>query len=87
VRRGKDLVINGKKVAVNPTPQTSKKKKVFKYGVEVPQNWADIIRIDGEAGNWYWQDAVAKEVAALLFHECFVFQSPDYKPSEDYQYV
>ena len=28
-----------------------------------------------------------KEVGALVFHQCFDFKSPDYKPSKEYQYV
>ena len=84
-RRGKELVVNGKKVSITPT-SPSKSVRPFKYGFEVPQNWKDIIRLDTANGNRKWQDAVEKEVAALLFHECFDFKSPDYKPSGEFQY-
>jgi len=61
-------------------------KRTFKYGLEVPKNWKDILRIDAAAGNRTWQDAVEKEVAALVMHKCFDFKSPDFKPSSEYQY-
>ena len=38
-------------------------------------------------GNSQWQDAVAKEVAALLNMGCFDVLSKGCKPSKDYQYV
>jgi len=63
-----------------------KGKRIFKYGLEVPKNWKDILRIDEAAGNRNWQDAVEKEVAALVMHNCFDFKSPDFKPSSDFQY-
>ena len=60
--------------------------RTFKYGFEVPKSWKDILRIDKAAGNTLWQDAVKKEVGALIQHQCFDFRSPDYKPSKDYQF-
>ena len=61
-------------------------KRTFKFGVEVPKKWKDIIIIDSASGNTLWQDAVKKEVAALIFHKCFDFKSPNYKPSSEYQF-
>jgi len=63
-----------------------KSKRTFKYGLKVPKNWKDILRIDTAAGDRKWQDAVEKEVAALVMHGCFDFKSPDYKPSGEFQY-
>ena len=63
-----------------------KLNRTFKYGFELPKTWKDILRIDKAAGNTLWQDAVKKEVGALIQHQCFDFRSPDYKPSKDYQY-
>ena len=40
-----------------------------------------------ESGNMHWQDAVAKEIAALIHHKCFDFKYPDFKPSRKYQYI
>jgi len=59
----------------------------FKYGIEVPKKWCDFLRIDADMKNTKWQDAVQKEAAALLLHQCFDFGSSDFKPSSDYQYA
>ena len=72
--------------AEKPTPVPPKGKRTFKHGLEVPKNWKDIKRIDDSAGNTRWQDAVEKEVAALIMHNCFDFKTPDYKLTPDYQY-
>ena len=66
---------------------TNKQMGNFKYGIEVPKKWSDVLRLDKAAGDSKWQDAIAKEIASLLFHECFDFKSPDFKPSSDYQYA
>ena len=64
-----------------------KRKAEFKYGIELPRNWQDILRIDKANGNTNWQDAVKKEVAALIQHGCFEFHdSKGFKPSDDFQY-
>ena len=72
--------------AGKPIPVPPKGKRTFKHGLEVPKNWKDIKRIDDAAGNTRWQDAVEKEVAALIMHKCFDFKTPDYKPPTDYQF-
>ena len=64
----------------------AKCRRTFKYGLEVPKSWKDIQRIDDAAGNTKWQDAVAKEVAALILHQCFDFKPPGYNPPGDFQY-
>ena len=73
-----------------PSPKTKKKRsgprREFKYGLELPRTWKDILRIDEHNGNRRWQDAVEKEVGALLQLGCFEFMAPDYKPPSDYQY-
>jgi hypothetical protein len=61
-------------------------KSNFKYGIEVPKNWKDIIHIDKQTGNTKWQDSVTKEVGALIQHSCFEFLPKDFKPPTDYQY-
>ena len=68
------------------TPDPPKGKRTFKHGLEVPRNWKDVMRIDYAAGNTRWQQAVEKEVGALIQHNCFDFKTPDFKPSTDYQY-
>ena len=67
-------------------PLPTKGKRNFKHGLKVPKNWKDIKRIDGSAGNTRLQNAVEKEVAALIMHNCFDLKTPDYKSSTDYQY-
>ena len=54
------------------TPAT-KKRRLFKFELEVPKSWKDITRTDDESGNIHWQDAVAKEIAPLIHHKCFDF--------------
>ena len=39
-----------------------------------------------DAASISWQDAVKKEVAALIMHKCFDFKTPDYKPPTNYQF-
>ena len=57
--------------------QKKKKKKKFstattlKYGIEVPRTVSDAIRIDKASNNTHWQDAMEKEVGALLELDCF----------------
>ena len=66
----------------------TKHKAEFKYGIEIPRNWTDIVRIDLASGNTLWADAVKKEVAALIHHGCFHFVSSEaFKPNKgEYQY-
>ena len=49
----------------------------IEYGHAVPRKWKDILRIDIMNKNTKWQEAVAREVAALLNMGCFDVQSPD----------
>ena len=78
---------------VNNTSEAKKPQKlkirVFKiqFGHPVPKKWTDLIYLDTQNGNCKWKDAVAKEVAALLELGCFDIKSPNFKPSNDYQYV
>ena len=57
----------------------------FKYGTEVPHTYADVVRLDTAAGNQKWHEAIAKEIAALLHHNCFEFKQAGYKPPRDFQ--
>ena len=75
------------KGAGNAAPAGRRKKRVFKFGIEIPKTWDDILRLDGAASNKKWQAAVHKEVAALIHHDCFDFHSPDFRPPSGYQYV
>ena len=42
--------------------------------------------LNGVVGNKKWQDAVHKEVAALIHHQWFDFHIADFKPPSAYQY-
>jgi Reverse transcriptase (RNA-dependent DNA polymerase). len=46
-----------------------------------------MLWIDKAAGNKKWQEAVMKEIAALIHHKCFEFKSTKFMPSADYQYA
>ncbi|GFH49047.1 hypothetical protein CTEN210_05523 [Chaetoceros tenuissimus] len=64
-----------------------RRTKKFEYSIEVPRNWEDVIRIDTENNNRDWQEAVEKEIGALLNFHCFDIKPKGYKPPQDYQYV
>ena len=51
-QRGKTLVVNGKQVGIpsEPTVPSSKSAKNFKYGLEVPSSYADVLRLDNSGG-------------------------------------
>ena len=77
VRRGETKA--SKKKAKKPPSS----RKTFKHGLEVPRTWKDVVRIDAEAGNRCWQEAIEKEVDALIMHDCFDFKTPNFKPPAD----
>ena len=56
-----------------------KKRRSFKFGLEVLKFWKDTLRIDDESGNMHWQNAVTKEITALIRHKYFEFKSPNSK--------
>jgi hypothetical protein len=41
-------------------------KRTHKYGLEVPKNYDDCIRIDTANGNTLWQDAIRQEMSKVL---------------------
>jgi len=41
-------------------------KRTHKYGLEVPKDYDDCIRIDTANGNTLWQDAIRQEMAKVL---------------------
>ena len=65
-----------------------KSKKVhraskLKYGVVVPRNVNEAINLYEQNGNTYWQDAMKKEVNALVQLDCFCFEKSGYKPQKE----
>jgi hypothetical protein len=45
--------------------KTSYWQKTHKYGLEIPKNYQDCVRIDVENGNRLWQDAVMNEMKTV----------------------
>jgi hypothetical protein len=37
-------------------------KRTHKFGIEVPKNWDDCVRLDKKKDNTLWQDVVRKEM-------------------------
>ena len=68
------------------TKNKRKSKRTFKYGLEVPRTWKDVVRLDNQAGDGRWQETIRQEVDALIKHDCFDLRTRDYKPSPEYQY-
>jgi hypothetical protein len=38
---------------------------MHKYGIEIPKNYDDCVRIDHENGNTIWQDAIHLEMVKV----------------------
>lgn len=67
---------------------TSQKAVKYKYGIEVPRNWGDVICLDAENGDLGWQEAMKKKIGALLNTKYFNIQDDRYcKPPPAYQYA
>ena len=47
------------------------RKPKFKYGVEIPRDYADAVRIDKENGNNLWQDATELEMDLMQKYKVF----------------
>ncbi len=48
-----------------------KLKPKFKYGIEVPRDYQDAVRIDKKNGNTLWQDATALEMEHMKTYNVF----------------
>jgi hypothetical protein len=53
----------------------------YKYGAKVPKKTAEALAIDKAAGNTLWQDAIRKEVGALMEMETFKLMPSETKVS------
>ena len=51
-RYSKDKKVHGQVLPKKPT--LPKKVRPFKFGIEVPKTWKDVLRIDSDAGNRPW---------------------------------
>ena len=47
------------------------RKPKFKYGIEVPRDYADAVRLDKENGNTLWQDATQLEMNLMQSYKVF----------------
>ena len=61
------------------------RSKNFKYGVQVPRTIAEALELDAANGNNHWQEAIDKEMKALLDMECFEFLKDGESPGQDFQ--
>ncbi|KAI2495111.1 Reverse transcriptase (RNA-dependent DNA polymerase) [Fragilaria crotonensis] len=60
-------------------------KRTHKFGIEVPKTWDDCLRLDKEAGNTLWQDAVRKEMSKVRI--AFQIIGDDENPPPTYQEI
>ena len=51
----------------------------------MPTTVAQALKLDEQNGNTYWQDAIEKEIGALMKLNCFEFHPKDFIPTQDYQ--
>ena len=59
-----------------------------KYGVHVPNNYKEAIRLDKENGNTLWAEATVKEMFLLTKLACFHVAPDGFRPKQDgYQYA
>jgi hypothetical protein len=60
----------------------------MKYGIPVPQNMDEALRMDLDNGDTKWNDAIEIEIKALLILDCFDFKDPTkWEIPGDYQYA
>jgi len=55
----------------NPGGQVKDMKARFKFGVDVPRTFEDVVRLDKENGYTKWADARAKEMEQLFEYKTF----------------
>ena len=70
----------------SPQKDLDRTKRSFKFGLEIPRNWRDILRIDEAAGNTPWKDGAENKADALIHLKCFTFKSPNFKSPKEYKY-
>ena len=69
------------KSQVNPPGPRSK------FGVRIPRNREEILRLDKINGNTFWEEAIDKEIGQLLDYETFNFQEKGEKAPSGYQRI
>ena len=48
-----------------------KKETKIKFGIEVPKNYNDVLRLDQQNGNTMWQDAIKTELDQINSYNTF----------------
>ena len=81
VRRVRRAVRAKKKRGVQTYPRPQR----LKYGVKVPNTVKEAIALDQSNGNKFWQEAIKKEMEALLELDCFEFRDAGDIPLGEYQ--
>ena len=56
-------------------------KRTHKFGIEVPKTFEDCLRLDKEAGNTLWQDAVRKEMSKVRIAFQVIGDNDDLPPT------
>ena len=59
----------------------------YKFGVRIPRNREEILRLDKINGNTFWEEAIDKEIGQLLDYETFNFQEKGEKAPSGYQRI
>ena len=50
---------------------TSKRAKVYKFGIQVPQDSLEVLEIDYKRGETYWTDSINTEIGCLNQYTTF----------------
>ena len=67
--------------------QKGKQGKKFKFGVEVPKNVKDALRLDQKNGNTKWKDAIKKELEQLMEFNTFKVLDPGETNPPDHTFI
>ena len=59
----------------------------YKYGFEVPRNYADAVRLDLQNGNTKWQDAIKLEMSQLDEYNVFINLGRDVAAPKGYKKI
>ena len=58
-----------------------------KYGILIPKTVEEALRFDKENGKTFWNNAIKKELNALLAAKCFDFKPVGHHPGSGWQWV
>ena len=43
----------------------------YKFGIRVPRNYKEAVKLDEQNGNTFWQDAIKKEMSQIIDYKTF----------------